>query len=89
MLTDAGPVRSRLSVLLKDPSTLAAAQARIAALAQGHAVRPWTELATFYAQVKLLYMAIFGFMGLVLFLVTLTLNVIALHIVRKYREQYE
>lgn len=28
-------------------------------------------------------------LGLVLFLVTLTLNVIALHIVRKYREQYE
>jgi phosphate transport system permease protein len=28
-------------------------------------------------------------LGLVLFLVTLTLNVIALYIVRKYREQYE
>ena len=28
-------------------------------------------------------------LGLILFLVTLTLNVIALHIVRKYREQYE
>jgi phosphate transport system permease protein len=28
-------------------------------------------------------------LGLTLFLVTLTLNVIALHIVRKYREQYE
>jgi phosphate transport system permease protein len=28
-------------------------------------------------------------LGLVLFLVTLTLNVIALHVVRKYREQYE
>jgi phosphate transport system permease protein len=28
-------------------------------------------------------------LGLVLFLVTLALNVIALHIVRKYREQYE
>jgi phosphate transport system permease protein len=28
-------------------------------------------------------------LGLVLFIVTLTLNVIALHVVRKYREQYE
>jgi phosphate transport system permease protein len=28
-------------------------------------------------------------LGLTLFVVTLTLNVIALHIVRKYREQYE
>ncbi len=28
-------------------------------------------------------------LGLVLFLVTLTLNIIALHVVRKYREQYE
>ena len=28
-------------------------------------------------------------LGLVLFLVTLGLNVLALHIVRKYREQYE
>ena len=28
-------------------------------------------------------------LGLVLFLVTLSLNVIALHVVRKYREQYE
>ena len=28
-------------------------------------------------------------MGLVLFVVTLILNIIALHVVRKYREQYE
>jgi phosphate transport system permease protein len=28
-------------------------------------------------------------LGLILFLVTLCLNVIALHVVRKYREQYE
>jgi phosphate transport system permease protein len=28
-------------------------------------------------------------LGLVLFLVTLSLNVLALHIVRKYREEYE
>jgi len=28
-------------------------------------------------------------LGLTLFVVTLTLNVIALHIVRQYREQYE
>jgi len=28
-------------------------------------------------------------LGLVLFLVTLALNVLALHVVRKFREQYE
>ena len=28
-------------------------------------------------------------LGLVLFLITLALNIIALHVVRKYREQYE
>jgi phosphate transport system permease protein len=28
-------------------------------------------------------------LGLVLFLVTLALNIIALHVVRRYREQYE
>jgi phosphate transport system permease protein len=28
-------------------------------------------------------------LGLVLFLATLSLNIIALHVVRKYREQYE
>ena len=32
---------------------------------------------------------VFAILGLVLFAVTLALNVIALYVVRKYREQYE
>ena len=42
-----------------------------AGLTADTAVKPWFELASFYRQVKLLYFAIFGFMGLVLFLVVL------------------
>ena len=30
-----------------------------------------------------------GALGLLLFVITLILNIIALHVVRKYREQYE
>lgn len=88
VLTDAGPARSRLSVLLKHPAELVQAQARIAARAGGHAVRPWTELATFYGQVKLLYLAIFGFMGLVLFLVVLlaTANTLLMSVMERLRE---
>lgn len=88
VLTDAGPARSRLSVLLKNPAELGPAQARIAARSGGHAVRPWTELATFYAQVKLLYLAIFGFMGLVLFLVVLlaTANTLLMSVMERLRE---
>lgn len=88
LLTDAGPARSRLSVVLRRPGELPAALARIAALAPGHAVRPWTELATFYGQVKLLYLAIFGFMGLVLFLVVLlaTANTLLMSVLERLRE---
>ena len=51
-------------------------------------VRPWTELATFYGQVKLLYLAIFGFMGLVLFLVVLlaTANTLLMSVMERLRE---
>ena len=40
------------------------------------------------AKMSVLPLAAFA-LGLVLFVVTLALNVIALHVVRKYREQYE
>lgn len=87
-LTDAGPARSRLSVVLKDPSRLREGLARAAALSPGHVVKPWTELATFYGQVKLLYLAIFGFMGLVLFLVVLlaTANTLLMSVMERLRE---
>lgn len=88
VLTEAGPARSRLSVVLKRPAELPKALARIAALSGGAGVKPWTELATFYGQVRLLYLAIFGFMGLVLFLVVLlaTANTLLMSVMERLRE---
>jgi putative ABC transport system permease protein len=88
ILTDAGTARSRLSIVLKHPAELAVARARIAALCGGYSVKPWTELATFYGQVKMLYLAIFGFMGLVLFLVVLlaTANTLLMSVMERLRE---
>jgi putative ABC transport system permease protein len=87
-LLDAGPARSRLSIVLKRPQDTAAEQTRIQALLPGTSVKPWFELASFYRQVKLLYYAIFGFMGLVLFLVVLlaTANTLLMSVMERVRE---
>jgi len=87
-LLDAGPARSRLSVVLKRPQDTDREQARIQALLPGTLVKPWFELASFYRQVKLLYFAIFGFMGLVLFLVVLlaTANTLLMSVMERVRE---
>ncbi len=87
-LLDAGPARSRLSVVLRHPQDTAAEQARIQALLPNTSVKPWFELASFYRQVKLLYFAIFGFMGLVLFLVVLlaTANTLLMSVMERVRE---
>lgn len=87
-LLEAGPARSRLSVVLKRQGDTAAEGARFSALLPGTAVRPWFELASFYRQVKLLYFAIFGFMGLVLFLVVLlaTANTLLMSVMERVRE---
>jgi len=87
-LLDAGPARSRLSVVLKRPQDTAREQGRIQGLLPGTLVKPWFELASFYRQVKLLYFAIFGFMGLVLFLVVLlaTANTLLMSVMERVRE---
>nr|WP_306672422.1 FtsX-like permease family protein [Geothrix fuzhouensis] len=87
-LLDAGPARSRLSIVLKRPQDTVAEQARIQALLPETSVKPWFELASFYRQVKLLYYAIFGFMGLVLFLVVLlaTANTLLMSVMERVRE---
>jgi putative ABC transport system permease protein len=87
-LLDAGPARSRLSVVLKRPQDTALEQGRIQALLPGTSVKSWFELASFYRQVKLLYFAIFGFMGLVLFLVVLlaTVNTLLMSVMERVRE---
>lgn len=89
VLVDAGGARSRLSVVLKDPSRAEAEAPRLARLAgSGAAASPWMALASFYQQVKLLYLAIFGFMGLVLFLVVLlaTANTLLMSVMERLRE---
>jgi putative ABC transport system permease protein len=87
-LLDAGPARSRLSLILKRPGDVEAEQARLQAQLPGTVVKPWFELASFYRQVKLLYFAIFGFMGLVLFFVVLlaTVNTLLMSVMERVRE---
>lgn len=87
-LLEAGPARSALSVILRRPGHAAREAARLQAQLPGTRVRPWYELATFYRQVKLLYTAIFGFMGLVLFLVVLlaTVNTLLMSVMERIRE---
>ncbi len=87
-LLDAGPARSRLSIVLKRPQDTATEQTRLQALLPGADLKPWFELASFYRQVKLLYFAIFGFMGLVLFLVVLlaTANTLLMSVMERVRE---
>jgi putative ABC transport system permease protein len=66
---------SKLVVFLKSEATEAKAAERIGrALQQGGypiVVRNWRELATFYEQVKLLYIGIFGFVGTVLVVIVI------------------
>jgi putative ABC transport system permease protein len=86
-LLNAGPARSRLSVMLHRPEEAEREGPRLAALT-GSEARPWFELASFYQQVKLLYYAIFGFMGLVLALVVLlaTANTLLMSVMERLRE---
>lgn len=86
-LLGAGPARSRLSVILKRPGDAGREVSRLADLA-GAEAHPWFELASFYKQVKLLYYAIFGFMGLVLALVVLlaTANTLLMSVMERLRE---
>lgn len=89
LLLDSGPARSRLSILLRTPERAGAEAPRLAALAgSGTQALPWFELASFYKQVKLLYFAIFGFMGLVLALVVLlaTANTLLMSVMERLRE---
>lgn len=71
-LLDRPGARSRLSLVLFKPERLDAARAHLAPLAGPQTrMATWREGAAFYQQVRLLYFAIFGFLGLVLALVVL------------------
>jgi putative ABC transport system permease protein len=86
-LMNAAGARSKLSVFLRRPAETDRETPRLAALA-GAKAQPWFELASFYRQVKLLYYAIFGFMGLVLALVVLlaTANTLLMSVMERLRE---
>ena len=66
---------SKLTIVLREPADAPSALARLLAglSREGIALagRTWEELATFYRQVRMLYIGIFGFMGLVLVVVVL------------------
>lgn len=88
-LLDAGGARSRLSVVLKDPGHLTEGLAAVrGVLPPGETALPWTDLAAFFKQVRLLYLFIFGFMGLVLFLVVwlATANTLLMSVMERVRE---
>lgn len=58
---------SRLVVVLHDTAQTAAVHANLAStLAPGIRIRTWSELATFYHQVRSLYSGIFGFLGIII-----------------------
>jgi len=66
---------SKLAVVLKEPADARRAVPRLLAALNAEGVelsgKTWEELAVFYRQVRMLYIGIFGFMGLVLVVVVL------------------
>lgn len=66
---------SKLTIVLREPADARRALPRLLASLRGAGIelagKTWVELAEFYRQVKVLYIGIFGFMGLVLVVVVL------------------
>lgn len=66
---------SKLAVVLKEPADARRAVPRLLAALHAEGIdlsgKTWEELAVFYRQVRMLYIGIFGFMGLVLVVVVL------------------
>ena len=66
---------SKLTIVLREPADAAAALPRLLSSLKAGGIdvagKTWEELAVFYRQVRMLYIGIFGFMGLVLLVVVL------------------
>jgi len=66
---------SKLAIVLREPADATAALPRLLSRLHRQGIdlsgRTWDELAVFYRQVRVLYIGIFGFMGLVLVVVVL------------------
>jgi putative ABC transport system permease protein len=74
LLVASGQV-SKLTIVLREPADAAAALPRLQASLHREGIdlagKTWVELAEFYRQVRVLYIGIFGFMGLILVVVVL------------------
>ena len=83
---------SRISVILKEPAREPEAAARLVEQLKQSGVtlgvKIWRELAVFYQQVRMLYLAIFGFMGAVLLVVVFlsTANATLMSVTERTRE---
>jgi putative ABC transport system permease protein len=78
----------RLLVTLRDTDDTAAVHASLAGVLRGVEFKEWSELATFYHQVVLLYNGIFGFLGMVVFGIVIfsVANTIMMSIFERTRE---
>jgi putative ABC transport system permease protein len=83
---------SRISVILKEPARESETAARLVEKLKQSGVtlgmKIWRELAVFYQQVRMLYLAIFGFMGAVLLVVVFlsTANATLMSVSERTRE---
>lgn len=78
----------RLIVMLRDTDDTAAVHASLARALPGVEFKEWSELATFYHQVVLLYNGIFGFLGIVVFAIVVfsVANTILMSVFERTRE---
>lgn len=78
----------KLLVFLRDTETTAAMRADLEAMKLPVEIKSWSELASFYHQVVLLYNGIFGFIGLIVFGVVIfsVANTILMSIFERTRE---
>lgn len=78
----------RLIVTLRDTDDTAAVHAALARTLPGVEFKEWSELASFYHQVVLLYNGIFGFLGMVVFAIVVfsVANTILMSVFERTRE---
>ena len=78
----------RLIVMLRDTADTAAVHASLARALPAVEFKEWSELATFYHQVVMLYNGIFGFLGIVVFAIVVfsVANTILMSVFERTRE---
>ena len=78
----------RLIVMLRNTDDTAAVHASLAGTLRGVEFKEWSQLATFYQQVVMLYNGIFGFLGIVVFAIVIfsVANTILMSVFERTRE---